>query len=83
MAKVLREFDYSFDGVTALKAKIGDDIDFGDMTVGLVAEDYVAADAAPVTPAVVNVESTAPDAEAEPAPEPEPEPKPSPKRNRK
>lgn len=41
MAKVLRAFDYSFDGVTALKAKVGDFIDFGDMTAGLEAEGYI------------------------------------------
>lgn len=44
MAKVLRAFDYSFDGVTALKASVGDDIDFLDMTDGLVAEGYVSAE---------------------------------------
>lgn len=48
MSKVLRSFDYSFDGITALKANIGDDIDFGDMTSGLEAEGYVEAGEMPV-----------------------------------
>ena len=84
MATVLRAFDYSFDGVTALKAKVGDDIDFGDMTPGLVAEGYVlevdppAADVAspepePAAPAQSPPETEAPAGEpvaAEPAVEP-------------
>ena len=39
---VLRPFDYSFDGVRALKALVDQKIDFLDMTDGLTAEGYVA-----------------------------------------
>ena len=59
MATVLRAFDYSFDGVTALKAAPGDEIDFRDMTAGLAAEGYVLEVAPPA------------DDVAPPAPEPE------------
>lgn len=47
MSKVLRKFDYSFDGVTALTALVGDDIDFKEMTAGLVAEKYIEPTEAP------------------------------------
>lgn len=55
MALVLRAFDYSFDGVTALKAAPGDDIDFRDMTDGLQAEGYVLVEQATPAPDVAPV----------------------------
>lgn len=40
-SKVLRAFPYAFDGITVLDAKVGDEIDFRDMTDGLAAEGYI------------------------------------------
>ncbi len=50
-SKVLQSFDYSFDGIHALRALVGDEIDFLDMTDGLAAEGYVANIPEVVTPA--------------------------------
>lgn len=78
MSKVLRAFDYSFDGITALKANVGDDIDFRDMTVGLAAEGYIERGASVSQTAQVPVEhgdvvSAADEGLADPiAPEPAP-----------
>jgi hypothetical protein len=74
MSKVLRAFDYSFDGITALKANVGDDIDFRDMTVGLAAEGYIELGApVPQTAQVDDVVSAADEDLADPV-EPEPAP---------
>jgi hypothetical protein len=43
MAKVLRAFDYSFDGVTVLHASVDDDIDFGELSAGLAGEKFIEA----------------------------------------
>lgn len=71
---VLKSFDYSFDGVKAIKAKPGDVIDFRDMTTGLLAEGYVEAVADEPAPAPEPV--VEPVQEPEPVIEPVPEPEP-------
>lgn len=40
-SKVLKAFDYAFDGIRVQRANIGDEIDFLDMTDGLAAEGYI------------------------------------------
>ena len=71
-SKVLKPCDYSFDGVRAKKALVGDEIDFGDMTAGLASEGYV--EAATGKPEVAAPEPAEPVVEPviEPAVDPEP-----------
>ncbi|WP_153417325.1 hypothetical protein [Sinorhizobium medicae] len=50
MHKVVRPFAYSVDGLTLVDLSVGDERDFGDLTVGLLKEGYIEPAAAAVEP---------------------------------
>lgn len=83
-SKVLKPFDYSFDGVTVQKASVGDEIDFLDMTAGLQKEGYVESfgeadpHTEPVVPTVPVVDEVVTGPAVDPAPEVTPEVVPEP-----